>query len=65
MRFVMGFVVLISLLLRGYQKSNLFGSAKERVVIAKETKLPLSEFLTYYHSGSFDRMVLEDDNKLL
>ncbi len=53
------------LILRGYQRGvDFFSWDKENIYVEEEKNLPLNEFLTYYHSGYFDKISLVDDTKV-
>lgn len=63
--FVIWFVVVMSLFLRWYQNMSSHFVWKEPVIVVDEKDLGLSQFLAYYQSGSFEKITLIDDEKLV
>ena len=62
LRFVLAFIVGMTLLLQLFQSNDFFSVNQE--VIEEEETVSLNEFLAYYESGSFTRIMLSDDTKL-
>jgi hypothetical protein len=58
----LAFIVGMTLLLQLFQSNDFFSVNQE--VIEEEETVSLNEFLAYYESGSFTRIMLSDDTKL-
>lgn len=62
LRFVLAFIIGMTILLQLFQSNDFFSMNQE--VIEQEETVSLNEFLAYYESGSFAKIILTDDTKL-